>query len=431
MKNRARVNVFICITAVLFIIVLVISNVGVAAVKMATVPGSYGEDYAKKHLLKTVSISDSDKGYFDQRYETFDYNYEDGGIVIEKYSGNSESLTIPMQIGGDYVIGIGEAFFDNLSASVKNVYLPETIIHVDAKPTDKVNIYCTDSSVFKALEGDKEWKIETRYDSEFVNFLLGDLEFSYNTTGNEIDITGYIGNDKDLVVIPSYINGVPVRKVTMNMLGTAGAFVIPETVTSITGRTTKAVFGLQFAIQLAFTVLAFLLALIVVNVVLPRFKKDNSEFLLSAPQVIVAILYVVLQAAFCIVTVYFIHVPLLVSIAVSCVLLVVFITMSFLGGAQREHSKAISEKIEEDTSFMRNLKESTKYLADGIEDEEAKKAVEKLVEEIKFSKLKGRDVDLDNKLEFGVSEMRKLVDEKNHQGIVEKASELISLLKKR
>jgi len=431
MKNRLRINLFIGIVAVLFIIVLVISNVGIASVNMAVVPGSYGETYAKRHHINSLAISDSEKNLFDQRYELFDYDYDKTGITIEKYTGSSETLVIPISINGEIVTGIGENFFKDLNSSVKNIYLPETIIFVEAEPTDKVNIYCSDSSIFKYLEGDREWKIETKYDSELVNFLLGDLEFEYNNIGNGVEITRYTGNATDLIVFPSYINGAPVKSISMDMLGVANGFVIPETVTSITGRTTKAVYGATFAIQLIFTIIAFVLSLVSVNIILPRFKKNNGEYLLSSSQMIVTILYVLLQAAFCIVVVYFVPLPLLISIAVSGVLLIVFVAVSFLGGAGREHSKEVSEKIEEKTNFMRDLKESTKYLADGIEDPEAKKTVQGLVDEIRFSKLSSSDDKTDMRIAAEIKELEELIAQKEYSDILDKCNSISGLIKKR
>ena len=80
---------------------------------------------------------------------------------------------------------------------------------------------------------------------------------------------------------------------------------------------------------------------------------------------------------------------------------------------------------------MRNLKESTKNLADGIEDEEAKKAVEKLVEEIRFSKLKGGDDALDNRIGNSLDELKNKISSNDFAGIKEDVSIITSLLKKR
>ena len=329
------------------------------------------------------------------------------------------------------VIGIGKDFFDNLDSSVKKVVLPESIIVVEAEPSNKVKIYCTNESIFQILHGNQEWNIETRYESEFENFFLGDLEYSYNVNGNEIEITNYNGNYTDIAVIPSYINGLPVRSLSLDMLGKAGAFVIPETVNSITGMTTKMVYGFQFAVQLIFTILAFVLSMIMVNIILPRFTKDNNEFFLSGGQMVVTILYVILQVAFCIVTIYIIRIPALLSIVISAVLLAVFIAGTMLGGAGREHSKEVSQKIEENTSFMKNLKESTKYLADGIEDEETKKCVQELVDEIRFCKLNGKDDSLDNRIESSIEEMKNKIRNKEYEGIKSDVDAIVAMLKQR
>ncbi len=431
MKSRIRINVFIGIAAIIFVAIFVLSNVFVASVGMATVPGSYAEKYAKKHHLKSVSISDNQKEFFNQKYELFDYDYENGGIMIENYLGKSEELVIPMEIEGKLVIGIGENFFEKLNSSVKNVYLPESIIFVDAEPYDGVTVYCTDDSIFKILHGDKEWKIETRYESEFVNFLLGDLQFDYNVKGDEIEITNYTGNYTDLVVIPSYISGIPVKTISMDMLGSADAFVVPETVISITGMTSKVVYGFQFAIQLIFTCLAFFLSLIMVNVVYGRINKNDTEYLISGPQIVGTVLYVLAQVVFCIVTIYFIRIPDLISVVVSSAILLIYIAISFLGGAGREHSKKVSEKIEEKTSFMKELKESTKYLAEGIEDENAKKKVQELVEEIRFSKLNGGSKEKDFEIEQRIIEIKNLIDQRSYMEVSDKANELIWIIKQR
>ena len=430
MKNRVRINVFIIITAIIFAAILVISNVWVASVGVATTQGSYAESYAKKHHLKQVSLSDNQKKYFDERYESFEYNFEKNGIVLEKYAGVSETLVVPLSVDGNVVIGIGENFFKDLNSSVKSVYLPETITEIKADSTGNVTIYCTDEEHFKSLLG-KDAKIETYNESEFVNYFLDTMDFDYNINGSEVEITHYNGNVTDIVVIPSYINGMPVRTLSLDMLGKAGTFVIPDTVTSITGMTKKVVFGIQLAVQLCFTILAFLFSLIMVNIILPRFRKNNSEYLLSSSQIIVTILYVIAQVAFCIVTIYFVRIPPLLSIVVSAVILVAYIACVLLGGAGREHAKEVSQKIEEDTSFMRNLKESTKNLADGIEDEEAKKAVEKLVEEIRFSKLKGGDDALDNRIGNSLDELKNKISSNDFAGIKEDVSIITSLLKKR
>ncbi len=431
MKNRIRLNIFIAIVAVLFFAIFIFTNVWGVSVEVATVSGSYGEQFAKEHHLKSVALADSQKSYFDQRYEVFDYNYEFGGITVERYSGCSENLVIPMEIDGELVIGIGEDFFSSLNSNVKNIYLPESIVTVDGEPRKDITVFCTDSSIFKMFNDNEKLKIETRYDSEFVNFLLGNLEYEYNVKGDEVEITDYTGNYAEIVVIPSYINGLPVTSLSFDMVGKASVFVIPETVKSITGNTKMALFSSQFAIQFVFTVLAFLISLVVINVLLPRLQKEAGEFALSGSQVVLTIVYVLVQAAFCITTIYFKRIPNILSIVISACILVAYIAFMFMGEAGREHAQKVSAKVEEDTSFMRNLKASTKHLAEGIEDSDIKSQVEKVIEEIRFSKLNGTDPQLDSVIEEDVKELKKKIAEKDYSGIKELASKIIESIRQR
>lgn len=73
---------------------------------------------------------------------------------------------------------------------------------------------------------------------------------------------------------------------------------IPKTVTSITGASSRLVYSQLFAIELVFTIIAFVLVLITVNILLPRYHKSNSEYMLTGNQMAAVILYVVIQTAF-------------------------------------------------------------------------------------------------------------------------------------
>ena len=429
MKNRIKINILIGIVAILFVFILVISNIFVASVKMIVVPGSYAETYAKKHHLSTTKISDSEMTKYDQRYELFDYNTGVGGSLhLSGYQGCSETLVIPAIINGDIVSNIDSSFFENLDPSVKKIYIPNTLDYVKGTPSKEIAIYCKYPSIFVDMR-DTSGNFKELQDSDEINFGLRDLEFEYNTLPDGIDITKYTGKDSAIIIIPSHINGIPVTSISMDLLGAGPTFYIPETVTSITGETTKAIFGMTFAVQLIFTIIAFVLALVSVNIVIPIFNKNNKEYLLSSPQIIVTVLYLLFQSLICILVVYFIRIPLLVSIVISCVLLVIYIAISFIGGTGREHSKGIAEKIEEKTAFMRDLKESTKHLADGIEDEKAKKAVQELVDEIRFSKLS--ESSIDETIMNQVKELKNSINEKDYQKIKEQSIQIKNLIKKR
>lgn len=296
-KNQILLNIYVLIAAVIFCAVLILGNVGRAAANVAVVPGSYGETYALNNKLNVVSLSDSEKGYFDQRYESFDYNTSGNGITLEKYKGNSNELVVPAFIGDKTVVALSENFIRSLT-SVKRLYVPNTVIEIAGEPDESIILCCyKDSELYKEYlksqekeeasdavenseEASKQWNIELLYDSDYVNFNLGDIPFEYNLKGTNVEITRYNGNDST-VVIPSHVDGYPVTSIAMNLLGRPDLIVIPDTVVDISGTSAKLVYSPVFAIELIFSVIAIILTLLSVNVLLPRYRKSTSEYLLT------------------------------------------------------------------------------------------------------------------------------------------------------
>ena len=122
-KQIIGLNFFVILVAIAYALIMIMGNVSVAKSSVATISGSYGEQYAIENHLNQVILADSEQVYFDQRYELFDYNVNDGKITLENYSGKSSDLVIPKSIGGVKVTALGENFISSLD-TVKNVYLP-------------------------------------------------------------------------------------------------------------------------------------------------------------------------------------------------------------------------------------------------------------------------------------------------------------------
>ena len=227
---------------------------------------------------------------FDVRYENFSVNVSENGLLsIESYKGNSTELTIPKSIGGTKVAYIGEKFFENLE--IEKLYIPETIEQIYSKPPKNLTIFCFKDTPFYVDNKDsKEWNFETMYDSTYYNYNCADIPFLYNDYENYMEITGYRGDDK-IIVIPSYIDGKPVTKVSFNLLGRYEAVAFPETVQEINGKVSAWLFSPVFAVEIVFTILAFIIVVATVNIILPRYKNNINEFTLSGSQIVFSLLY--------------------------------------------------------------------------------------------------------------------------------------------
>ncbi len=428
--KRSHFNIITAILAVVYIGMLILGNVIYTAIPVATVPGSYAEKFAKDNMLHQINVPDSEKKFFDFRYENFDYNTTDQDTLsIENYSGKSKDLMIPGFINGKMVTAIGEHFFDNLD--IDSIYLPETIVEILAEPNDKITVYCKKDCPFYSLNKDSEdWKIETVYDSEFYNPLCADIPFMYNDNGSSIELVEYTGDDKN-IVIPSHIDGKPVTTVSFNLLGRYDMVVFPDTVNEITGKVSAWVFSRVLVVEVLFTIIAFVLVIIAVNVVLPRYSKSIREYMLSGPQMIVSIAYLIIQIYLSFRYIYLRPISAGMAFIISFILLIAYLTFVFAMNRGREHSIKVTEKVAEETSSIRNLQSISRGLTDGIKDPETKKAVSRVVDEIRYTQAKSKDKEIELIVMDELYNLKDLINGENKEGIIGKCNEIINLMKNR
>lgn len=454
-RNRLIFNISIMAIAFMYVLVLVLTNVGVVKSSIAYESGSYAEQYAKKKHLNTYELSDSQTGYFELHYEQFDYDINDGEVTIQGYNGLTSDLVIPAFIDGLLVTTIGENFFNN-SPNVKSLYLPDLTKKIEAEVVDDITIYCntdcifyrneetrreeyetkiaeTESSQNKEVEMPEEeffWNISISCDSDYANFFLDEIDFTYNETVSTIDITGYTGND-DLVVIPAYINGKPVTTVSMDLLGLS-AVVIPGTVTDITGKSVQAIYSSIFAVELIFTMIAFTLTVIIINIVMPR-NRAAEEYFLSAPQMFVSYLYVIIQAVFSILAIYKGVVGTTLASIISAAILAAYVLLISLVSAGKNQAKMVDQHIEQKTARMKEIKLSGKRLADNILDANVKKQVERFVEDLQHSDPSGvlASATIEDELALKIGELKDVISSGKTENILVMLSEVNRLLETR
>ena len=363
-SKQLVLSIIILLIAAIYTGVLILGNVGVAKSNVAVISGSYGAQFAKANKLRVVELPDSMKEYFDQRYELFDYNIDGGMIRLERYEGKSRELVIPAKIDGYSVTTISGNMLSGLSA-VEKMYISTSIRTIDGDPVQKPIICCTEDSYFYKENKDAGWQFELIYESDFVNYLLGDIPFEYNFKADGVEITSWNGHD-DIMVIPAYINGYPVTDVSMDILGAADITVIPETVKSITGAVKAYGYSAMFAIELIFSVIAFLLSLISVNIILPGYRKGNEEFVLNGGQMVLVTAYVLIQTIFAIYAIYKASFSPYIALVISLIILVAYLMMMFAGGIGRDHAKAVDERVEKKTEKMKAIKTKCKGMADNV-----------------------------------------------------------------
>ena len=427
--SRLKYNVITILIFIIFAGILIFTNVTNTSIPVVTVPGSYAENFANDKGLKVGSLPDSVTNYFDQRYEIFDYNNNASGVTIENYLGKSSELVIPVKIDGKLVTEIGENFFNSLNGVTK-VYVPISVTKLPENENKNIVIECDADALF-ANDEDTEWNIQTQYDSDYINLFLGDCPFMYNESPSGMAITGYLGADRYLV-IPSYINGIPVTTVSMDLEGDFDLVVIPATVTSITGRVATSHMGIGFVLTLLAAIIAFAIIIIYTNVVLPKFRTAES-YARALPGVAVAYIYLLVQLGLGIGATYAgVPSPIVFFFASVILVVLVLVVLSIAAGGSK-HSKHIQEKTEVKTSWMKNFRVVCADLADNVKDPEAKKTVERLIEEIRYSSTASAPelVEDEAKLEEAVSALRSAIGSGEKDEIIENANLAMKALEAR
>ncbi len=405
--KKALYNIIVILLFAVFCGFLVLGNVFRVSVPVVTVPGSYAEQYAEKNHLNQVSAPDTLAAGTELRYETFSFNASGNSVSLEKYNGIGEEIVIPQKIAGKTVVAIGEHFFSD-SASVKTVFLPNTVTEIQAEPVSGVTLTVNAGSALEEGLENAGWNVSTYNDSDAPIFTLGDIPFEYNETAAEIELAAYTGKERS-VLIPAYIDGKPVTAVAFNMIS-YDLVAFPATVQSITGETSVTLYTRAFAVELIFTILAFLSVLIVLNVKIPKLRR-NEEYVLTGPQIVLSFLFLIAQITFALLVIYKGIVSWSMALLISAILLALYFILLLMAGTGRRHAVAVTQNTAVRTSFMDDLKLSVVNLEDGIQDRDLKKQVTRVLEEIRFSDPTSNDASgsIEQELKAAVGELKSAI----------------------
>lgn len=382
--KRIIINTVLTLFVLLFVVVLVLSNTWYRSVPVATVPGSYAESYAKSHRLDNLELSDSLGQSFDIRYESFDYNIGSEGLVIEGYSGESTSLVVPQTIMGMAVTSIGDSFFESCP-NVSEVYLPLSVSSIESESRTGVLLHIDPHSVLTGQLEEDGWLVNEITDSEYIalNFCLGDNPFIYNYDEGGIEITGFTGDER-IIIIPSHIDGKPVTKISMTLLGYKGV-VIPETVNEITGRTYKYYVDITLVIGLVFAFIAFVAALVSINKIIPG-KQGNNPSIIAPSLAGISMLFLLLVLginAFIFVTGN-LYSPVWILV-IDFVLVGGYVLFVSVTASGEKHMVSVKSNQQAITAPTKNLKRTAAIVNfNAINDSDIKNRAQKLMEEIKY-----------------------------------------------
>ncbi|MBO4635868.1 MAG: hypothetical protein J5685_01860 [Clostridiales bacterium] len=381
--KRFVCNLIIGILTILLAVILIGGNIWTRSVPVATVRGSYAEQYAQDNHLQLLDIPDSLNSDLDIQYEEFTYNISENGIIIEGYNGVGNNVVVPHTINGITVVALGTDFFIN-SDSITDLYLPLSVYAVEASHDDNCELYLNSHSPLIDALSDADWNINVMADSEYakVNYELGEIPFLYNYDNGGIELTAYTGSDS-IVVIPSHINGYPVTTVSFEMCSYSGV-VFSNTVNQITGKTRQYYMVPIVVLEIIACGIATVAAAIAINIFIPRRNKTADILLLSQSSVTLG--YVIIQFAVALCVLFAVkNLNLWVGMIINLIIFVMFIISIILLSGSRKH---IEHTVEKQTGLSQSVKEIKSICRginlDFINDSDLKKKATSVIDDIKY-----------------------------------------------
>ena len=338
---------------------------------------SYAYEYAKKNNIVFKTIADSEKKYYSEKIENYEYNlYENKGIELEEYNGKSEELVIPALIDNNIVLSLGDNLFEN--TNVKKVYLPYTIINVNPDTLKDIEVYCYDNDVCKSLDENKNLKVTVLSDSEYYPYFT-DTEFEYNI-GEKIEIIKYKGKDKDLYV-PESIDGYEVNSLVLEINDDIENIYIPSSVEKIDFSFKNSPYDTLFFTIIGFDVLA--LVLFIISNLLTSHKSLTEEFN-NTPRTIINYLYLVFVYGYSILS-YYNYYDLKQVIIVLVVGTLIYVVLAIALGQSKKKIESYDQKIAKADKYVKDILELLNDLDLDNYSDEVKKVVDEVKELVKYS----------------------------------------------
>ena len=383
------------ITSIGFIVffVIVVSSLSILLyvkkdLTIVTNKNSYSEEYAKKENIDVKVLSDNEK-INDVNIEYFSYNYVNGGIEITDYNGISETLTIPYSINNSSVVSIAK------DALKKDTNLKKIIISYNLKELNEddfkdIEIECYDYDYCRSLKENENLNVKILYDSDYRDFNYKRLEYDYNYVNNKIEITGYNGFAKN-IIIPTKINGYEVNKINMT-LHNVDSIYLPDTINDIDLKFTNNPYDMIFYFCLISDTIALIIVLIFNNLVK---NKTNEDYFNNAPLKLCSIIYISFIFIYTFLTKlnnYDFKNSLIVILIITYIYIIISLGLIFAKKQIKDYDKKIKniddfiknsllslDDIKEENEIIREIKDILKY-SDPVSNDQTKEIEKEILD---------------------------------------------------
>ena len=366
------------------------------------------QNYAEKNNFNYQNISDSELNELKSN-DNFTYNIKNKQIEITGYKGSEKQIIIPETIENLPVTTISMS----LDKAPSEIYIPSSVITINQIIDE--NIKSINNSSIKLTSHNNQnvqnyaeknnFNYQNISDSE-LNELKSNDNFTYNIKNKQIEITGYKGSEKQ-IIIPETIENLPVTTISMNLDKMPSEIYIPSSVITINQIIDENINN-NFYLTIIIELIALIITLLIILILNKKKNQDKTVYITFLYILSIIYLFAINMYAY-----LNINNLLIITIVTTIIYFILFLPLYFVKNRLKEYDKKINNIqnfIEEALNIAKkinnqDLVEALKF-SDPVSSEFTKESEKTILEKLNKT--------ADNPTEEKINEILNLIIERNN-----------------
>ena len=307
------------------------------SIKLTSHNNQNAQNYAEKNDFNYQNISDSELNELKSN-DNFTYNIKNNQIEITGYKGSEKQIIIPETIENLPVTTISMS----LDKAPSEIYIPSSVITINQIIDE--NIKSINNSSIKLTSHNNQniqnyaeknnFNYQNISDSE-LNELKSNDNFTYNIKNNQIEITGYKGSEKQ-IIIPETIENLPVTTISMSLDKAPSEIYIPSSVITINQIIDENINN-NFYLAIIIELVALIITLLIILILNKKKNQDKTVYITFL--YILSIIYLLTVNMYAYLN---INNLLTITIVTTIIYFILFLPLYFVKNRLKEYDKKVN-----------------------------------------------------------------------------------------
>ena len=308
-----------------------------SSIKLTSHNNQNAQNYAEKNNFNYQNISDSELNELKSN-DNFTYNIKNNQIEITGYKGSEKQIIIPETIENLPVTTISMS----LDKAPSEIYIPSSVITINQIIDE--NIKSPNNSSIKLTSHNNQnaqnyaeknnFNYQNISDSE-LNELKSNDNFTYNIKNNQIEVTGYKGSEKQ-IIIPETIENLPVTIISMSLDKMPSEIYIPSSVITINQIIDENINN-NFYLTIIIELIALIITLLVILILNKKKNQDKTVYITFLYILSIIYLFAINMYAY-----LNINNLLTITIVTTIIYFILFLPLYFVKNRLKEYDKKVN-----------------------------------------------------------------------------------------